>query len=746
MMPPLPLAIVHLESVEHPWLWAALIALGMCVLFRTYRGIFQRSERRLAWALMTLRAVGLLALLLALAKPTWTRQSKEVDPARLAVVLDNSLSMSLPYSNGHSRYSLALEAVRKLKAGWGADGMGTRGIVDLFDINGASLKLDKMPEQPTVERTDLGRAVTDSVNRLRSKPPAGVVVISDGMDNTGRQDFSDLAAISAPIFGVGFRQDSNAAGLDLALKQVRAPERVLVNNQIKAEVVLAKTGGPATDATVNVKLGTETYASQKVSFGGGNAEQTVAVTFTPTKPGHFVFTAAVEAEAGERFLGNNSKHFPLEVDKERIRVLYLEGFLRYEYKFLKSRLQEDPDIRLVPVVRAVRPEKSDMNPGKELLTAEGLKNLDVVILGDLEGSYMSDAEYRALTRWLEEKGHALLVLGGYRSFGPDGFRSTPLADVVPVVFADKPPYQSEEPFVAQLTDAGRRHPVFELTGDHEKDAAAWSASPPLQGASMVLRAKPVAEVLAVNPNVLIEGKPAVVAATQRYGAGHSMVLTADTTWHWSRLPRVLGQADTLYARFWSQTVRWLAGRGRDEERPVLAVSSDRPDYDLGKRVAIRVVRQPRPSQDLSAAEVGAEVTGPSKRPQRLALIANSAEPDVLTAEFYPSAGGRYELAATLMKEGQAIANQRSEFLVHGSDLELADTRTNPETLRSLASVTGGSYADIDEIEKLVERVPRKERYYERVERMELWNSPVLFLAFLTAVTAEWLLRRRNHLV
>src|SRR5262249_57044522 len=134
--------------------------------------------------------------------------------------------------------------------------------------------------------------------------------------------------------------------------------------------------------------------------------------------------------------------------------------------------QEDPDIRLVPVVRAIRPERAETNPGKELLTSDGLKNFDVVILGDMEGTYLSDAEYKALIRWLEDRGHALLVLGGYRSFGPEGFRSTPLADVLPVAFADRAPYQSEDPFVLQLTDDGKRHPVFEISGDRQKDADA----------------------------------------------------------------------------------------------------------------------------------------------------------------------------------------------------------------------------------------------------------------------------------
>jgi hypothetical protein len=338
------------------------------------------------------------------------------------------------------------------------------------------------------------------------------------------------------------------------------------------------------------------------------------------------------------------------------------------------------------------------------------------------------------------------VLGGYCSFGPDGFRKTPLADLLPVVFADKEPFQSEEPFVMKLTEEGQRHPIFEVSSAQGKDTALWNRAPQLLGASLVQRAKSGASVLAVNPNILIEEKPAIVAATQRYGAGHTMVLTVDTTWRWTRLTRIMGQADTLYARFWSQTIRWLAGRNLDERRPLLTVSTDRPDYEVGKQVMIRVMRQPRPDTDLSSAEVGAEVVHEAGKSVAVPLRTNSTEPNVFTGTFYPPAGGRYEVAATLTAAGKPLANQAAEFLVQGSDLELADTGTNRAYLQSISAATGGLYFDIEDAAKLTDKIERKERRITQVRRTEFWNSPALFLFFLSAVTLEWLIRRRNHLV
>jgi hypothetical protein len=321
-----------------------------------------------------------------------------------------------------------------------------------------------------------------------------------------------------------------------------------------------------------------------------------------------------------------------------------------------------------------------------------------------------------------------------------------LAEVLPVVLADKEPYQSEEAFRLHLTEEGKRHPLFELTGDRAKDAQTWAEAPQLLGASLVQRAKPGAVVLAVNPQVVNDAQPDVVIAVQRYGAGQVMVLAADTTWRWSRLTRVLGNADTLYARFWSQTVRWLAGRSLDDQRPLLAVSTDRPDYGVGKPVVVRVVRQPRPGVDLSTADMAAEVVGPGGNAVPLAVRAGSAEPDVFTGTFYPGVGGRFEVAANLTQAGKPLANQTAEFLVQGPDLELADAGTNPANLKAIADATGGLYREVDRAAELAAKVPRQERRTTSEETRALWNSPMLFAFFIIAVTAEWVIRRRNHLV
>lgn len=757
------IAAIRFDNVAHAWIWLLLALGGAVLLFRTYTKIFSRSEQRLTWLLMGLRGFGLVALLLALAKPTWTRDLTDVAPGRVAVVLDNSVSMQLAAAGGSSRYDAAKQAFRSLEQSLNDAKSGPHVTVDLFDVHGQRLG-DSPPAEPRVRSTDLVRAVSQAVTQLRSKLLLGVIVISAGAANVGSKDARGLSELRVPVHTIGFPTDPQAGALDVALRVVKSDKSVIVHNATKVDVQVTKSAGPATTATVTIQRGRDAVATQQVNLPAGQTESVVSLQFTPAETGNFVYTAAVAAESGERQLANNREHFPLQVNADPIRVFYIDGFLRYEYRFLVAALKDDPDVSLVSVVRRLNPERTDTGGNDPLLTAERLKSFDVVLLGDMEGSMLSPSEYQALVDWVQA-GHSLLVLGGYRSFGPDGFRETPLADALPIVFVADGLTQTEEPFVLNITEEGwRRYPMFKLSGDRVKDSSLWSAAPPLAGAGLVQRIKPGADALAVNPQIQIDGQPAVVMAAQRYGQGHTVVLTADTTWRWSRLTRVVAQADTLYTRFWSQTIRWLAGREQETKRTPLVVSTDRPDYEVGKTVGIRVVRQgdggvgfqpasvPGESRQVEnlphdEGEVAAEVVDETGKSLSVPLRANSAEPHVFLGNYTPALGGRYELHATLAAQsGAQQANQTTEFFVHGEDLELSDAGTDSKHLQAIAAATGGTYHTIDAAKDVAEQIERRERRLTRTETTELWDSPALFLFFLAAVTVEWLLRRKWQLV
>ena len=286
-----------------------------------------------------------------------------------------------------------------------------------------------------------------------------------------------------------------------------------------------------------------------------------------------------------------------------------------------------------------------------------------------------------------------------------------------------------------------------MGGDREKDLKDWDENGVLDGLSLVGREKPGATVLAVHPGLTVGDKPAIVAAFQPFGEGGKvMILTSDTTWKWSRLQRLIGRPDTMYGRFWSQTVRWLANRNLDDRRPLMTLSTDQPAYEVGKLVTVKVVRSAPPGGSVANTSASVEVRDADGKPTPVAVRANSANPDEFVGTFTPPAGGRYEVLASLSADAKLLANQRAEVFVQSSALELKSPGVNESALRNIAGVTRGKYLDVGEAASLVDEIPFKERKTVREERTEFWNSRWLFFAFLGAITVEWFTRRRNHMV
>ncbi|HEY1786095.1 MAG TPA: hypothetical protein VGG30_11120 [Pirellulales bacterium] len=765
------IASFYFEHFDPAWFWLLVLGLALALLVSTYAGMYRRSGRRLAWWLLGLRLAGVGLLLLAILKPVWSHQLRRVARPVLAVVVDNSESMSLPAAAADGRSLPRYQWARD----WLDSAPVARQLAQDFDIKWFGIDgrpLEKLPSEPEVEQTDLTGALEAVAARVRGQGPRAVVLISDGQDTQTRTNAMTLDEFPLPVFALGFGlHGSQENSFDLALASATAPERVRVHNSVAVKLLIKKEGGPALTAPLVIERAGEVLHRETIELPAGSAHVPATVNFTPDAVGDFVLSARLESPAGERTAANNAQAFRLRVEAEPIRVLLVEGTLRIEFTFLRDHLQQDPDVDLATLVRAANPAGASATAallGGELITAERLKKIDVVLLGDFEARMLENNSYQALHDWVEAGG-GLMVLGGYENLSPTGFWQTPLGELLPVEPADVP-RQIDRPFEFSLTPEGFAHPAMTLSGNSTEDAALWQALPPLAGIVGVGKAKPGAVVLsrlsgADNPGA---GAPAagknaadgngaggeIVLAAQPFGKGRVGLLTADTTWRWSRFVRLAGRSDAMYVRFWSQWVRWLAGRDVRSQGTPLAVTTDKPGYRRGEKVRVTVRRNPAalvPGASAGATTLKLSVRTPDSAAIELKPVAGSADPDAWTAEYFPERGGRFQIDARLAggDASETVANAAADFYVRGSDLELDNPSTDSAALAAIARRTGGMYADIDDQaaqSRWLEALPTSQRVNYEVKTDRLWNHPLLLLGFVGLLTGEWFLRRRHHWV
>jgi uncharacterized membrane protein len=738
-------------------------------------------------ALLSCRLGAVVCLLLALLHPACRQETSVERRPVLAVILDDSQSMDRPaagtpdHPGSPSRYARATDLLRQRILPAVRGGLDVR----VYDVEGRPLNAAKLPARPANPRSPLTQTllrVQQEIERsqqgLSTGATAGILLLSDGREigQAGHEadassETAALEQLHTPVHTVTIADPiAQLAGpADLAIEAVSANRHARVGNTVQVVLDLTATGRtPGASVPVTILDGNRVLASKTIDWHAGDLSLRTNLEFVPRRPGDLTLTAQVGPLPGETNLDNNRQSFPLSVRTKPLTVLFVDGVLRWEGKFVRQALSEDPDINVISSVRTARAGSDRGSQG--LLLAEQLANVNVVILGDVEPGYFSAQEIRALRAWVTDRQGALLVTGGYHSFGPEGLGRSDLREILPVEFSAAANPQVEQPFQLKITEAGRDCPIFHLTGDRVRDAAFFQALPPLSGCSRIAGVKPGAEVLAVNPAVIApdgsQGLPVMVV--QQVGAGRTMVLAVDTTWRWRTVVGGFTGDTTFYTRFWGQIVRWLAGM--DAEPPqLLFASTDRARYALQETIELNAtLRIPRKGTQTAPAEppptasqaatdgwqVSAQAVDEKGKRWTLPLadLGNGRYRGTLGA----SQPGRWDLVVTAEPPGTPIdaeagherlsQSQVVSIAVDPPDAELQDARPDTQWLAAISQRSAGASLRVEQVEAWAKHLPRKPISVARVQQVELWHHPALATVFFAALCTEWFLRRRNRLV
>src|SRR5262249_6038711 len=180
-------------------------------------------------------------------------------------------------------------------------------------------------------------------------------------------------------------------------------------------------------------------------------------------------TVRVEAEPqdDEFDLDNNRAQIAINVHDEKLRVLYVEGPPRFEYRFLKNTLLRETTIAssclLLDATEAFVQEGND--PIRAFPVSPGELNRYAVVLRgdvDLRGDGISPAQIAMRGDFVGARGGGLGFIAGERAM-PHHLRGTALEKLLPVridpTFAGRYRETLIDPFPIQPTVEGRRPPL-----------------------------------------------------------------------------------------------------------------------------------------------------------------------------------------------------------------------------------------------------------------------------------------------
>jgi len=719
---------------------AVVVIAAVAIAFVSYRILRARVHWKERAVLATLRLVALGILLFCIFRPVLVVKAAVAQQNVVGILIDDSRSMQLNDAGGTRadliRRTFANPDSPIMKA------LSERFLIRTFRFSSSTTRLSA-PGEMTFNgtQTRLANAIESARQELAGLPVSGLVLVTDGADTTDGSVADALLASKAeslPLFTVGVGQDRLSK--DIQVGRVSTPRTALKGTSLLVDAVLTQTGYAGQTVTLDVKDEGRIVGSQPVRLPSDGDPVSVRVRFTADKAGPRVFRLEVSPQPGEVVTQNNQRDVQIDVRDRRERILYYEGEPRFEMKFIRQAIRDDPNLELVTLQRTAENKFYRMDvdaAGGELAggfpkTREELFKYRGIVLGSVEASAFTADQLHMIADFVDVRGGGLLVLGGQRSFAEGGFAGTPIADALPVVIG-----KAGSGFThvkVHPTRAGEAHAVTQLGDTEEASAERWKTMPSLSTVNLIEEIKPGATALLSGTDD--RHRERVVLAYQRYGRGKSIAFPVQDAWLW-RMHASMRVEDKTHENFWRQMLRWLVDGVPDvvEARPL----SDR--VEAGQPVTLTADVVDDRFVELNDANVVAHVTSPSGQVSAIPLQWTGERNGQYRGVLPTFENGWYEARVEATRDGKSVGTAVTHVRTAPDDAEYFDAAMHAPLLQRIAQETGGRFYHADDVASLPEDLKYSGRGVTAVEERELWHMPALLISLVGVLCVEWGLRR-----
>lgn len=746
------------QSGSLAMLFAILLVVCVIVTFGVYKLSQVYASSKVLGISLALRLVALVLLFIPFFEPVLVSPDVVDDENFVAVLLDTSQSMSIPDgASGMTRLAQADQILFDEADGLAAD-LDEHFQIRYYAFNSQAVRSDSIRgNTATGTGTDLSAALDRVMNDFRGVPLSGIVLLTDGGDNSTSVPLNvatSLAAADAPLYVVGLGQESFETEREIL--EVDVNKAIEQNTGAEIEVKVRSWASEPAPVSFSITRGTEVVFTEKRMLKGDGRIDQLTFFFEPDQQGAGEYAMHVEAAPNEMNELNNSLELLIDTRSDTTRVLYFEGALRQDFKFVKRALEDDQVIDFVSVSRTGTNKyyrQGIRNPteleGGFPTTRDELYQFKAVVFGDIEASNFSIDQLRMVEEYVRVRGGGFMMLGGLSSFVEGDYWNTPIADLLPVtldpsrrftlppVFSNESGDPAEDGFRFEPTTAGLDNPILKLSADPRTNRARWATVPGLTSINYLGAPKAGAVVLAEKPEDRF-GPSEPLLVTQRYGRGRSTALATASTWRWQML---LEAADQRHERFWRQLIRWQVADAPDNVN--VSIGSDHPEPNQELELSVEVFDATfRPTE---GARVAAVVRDPFGIERTVEFQEVLARPGSYSATIAPGDEGVYRIDAVATLGDVTLGSQTRSLLVRKTRREFYDASLKRPFLQSLASAAGGAYFDADETSAITDHLRGRRTQSTIYESSSLWDMPALIALIIALLTFEWWYRRRKGL-
>lgn len=395
-------------SFTNPWALALYPPLAAYFVWLATRSLVDLStlRRRLA---LGFRLLVLALLVCALAGMQVVRYNQHL---ATMFVLDYSDSMAPDAKTRAVTFIREAVKTKRERDEVGIVVFGREAFIELAPSQAANIS--KIQTVTPSEFTDLAAAIRLGMASLPDGMQKRLVILSDGNENLGTALDEAYSATSNSV-KVDVLPLSSPSKKEVLLERLTLPGEAKIGEPVELKVVARATG--PTDAVIRLFRDKKLQGQRSVRLQAG--KNVYVFPQIITKAGIASFEAQLDTSKEQDTSAENNRALGFVNVQGRPRVLLVSNEPD-QTRFLLSALTREKVVAEVRPTAGMPQNLQEMQP------------YDAIILDNVPAWELNAKQMLSLQAYVRDLGCGLVMVGGDSSFGPGGYRSTPVEETLPV--------------------------------------------------------------------------------------------------------------------------------------------------------------------------------------------------------------------------------------------------------------------------------------------------------------------------
>ncbi len=688
-----------MELITQYSAWYILLCLLLGVVYASF--FYWRNSKltelpsTLKIVLFCFRTLVVSLISFLLLSPFIKAVSSTVEKPILVIAIDNSASV------GETNTKLLQEKIAGIKSAFASQ----------YELNFCSFG-DKVQHNDSLsfrdKTTNFSNLFEDLETRYSNKNVGGVVVVSDGIYNSGQNPAYAKKLQNVPVFCVLVGDTSTYK--DLFIKELFFNNLTYLGNNFPVEVVIGNNACLNEQTTVTISLDGEVKKAEEIKIT--KSLLNYKALLLAEKTGMHKLTVNVKTVKGENILQNNTREVYIEVLDGRQKILILGQGPHPDLGAIKSAIESNDNYQVdlsffkefkgnieqynVLILHQL-PE--DVAFGEKLLQKALAKRMGVCVILGTQTKYNTLGRYNLGIQWAN--------LPSARAFN----------DVYPLANKDFTLFSIEESTKEFLSDI-----------------------PPLKVPFTQFSVPGDAQVFAYQQVGKVETDLPLISF---YSAEESKLclIAGEGIWRWKMNDFMKNESDVHFKEIMQKMVQYISVK---EDKSNFRINHKKKFLE-NEEIVFDAELYDNSYELFNKSEVGFKLINEKGKEFNYVFEPINNRYRLTVGYLWP---GTYNYKAqTLM--GSKRIEKKGKFVVEEMNLERATSKADVFVMKQLANSSGGNFYFLNESEKMTKEVLAREDIkpieHSSVEMKELIHNKWIFFLIIMLLGAEWVVRKRYGL-